>query len=181
MTHNPGRTILNQDMDDAVKRIVERFELEPHPEGGFYREVYRSTTKLDHPGIPAGSKAERSAGTLIYFLLSGGDFSAFHRVRSSDEIWHLYAGGPLEIFVIDDAGQLERRVLTTDVSAGEPTTMIPAGNWQSARLAAGADWALGGCTVAPGFDYEDFEMPPAAELLARYPAHERTIRMLTRG
>lgn len=168
-------------MDDAVRRIVERFRLEPHPEGGYFREVYRSPLRLDHPGIPPGDDARRSAGTLIYFLLSGSDFSAFHRVRHSDEIWHLYAGGPLELFVIDDAGRLEERLITCDLSAGEPTTIIPAGNWQSARLAAGADWALGGCTVSPGFQYEDFEMPPAAKLLALYPEHEGTIRALTRA
>ncbi|HEY5665349.1 MAG TPA: cupin domain-containing protein [Gammaproteobacteria bacterium] len=168
-------------MDDAVKRIVERFNLVPHPEGGYFREVYRSTMRLDHPAVPQGVAPERSAGTLIYFLLSGADFSAFHRVRWSDEVWHLYAGGPLEIFVIDADGGLERRELTTDLMQGEPTTMIPAGSWQSARLAPGADWALGGCSVAPGFDYEDFEMPPAAELLELFPEHSATITELTRG
>jgi predicted cupin superfamily sugar epimerase len=167
-------------MDDAVRRIVERFNLVPHPEGGYFREVYRSSMKLDHPDVPEGIAPARSAGTLIYFLLSGADFSAFHRVRWSDEVWHLYAGGPLEIFVIDENGELERRVLTTDLNEGEPTTMIQAGNWQSARLAPGASWALGGCTVSPGFDYEDFEMPEAAALLALYPEHEAVIRELTR-
>jgi hypothetical protein len=167
-------------MDDEVRRIVERFELVPHPEGGFFREVYRSPLRIEHAGVPQGSKRDRSAGTLIYFLLSGDDFSAFHRVRFSDEVWHLYAGGPLELFVIDSLGQLEHRRLTTDVMQGQPTTLIPAGCWQSARLAAGAPWALGGCSVAPGFDYEDFEMPPAAELLERFPAHEAAIRQLTR-
>lgn len=167
-------------MDDAVKRIVERFELVPHPEGGFFREVYRAAARVTHPGVPQGFEPERSAGTLIYFLLSGDAFSAFHRVRWSDEIWHLYAGGPLEIFVIDGGGKLDRRLLTNDLSRGEPTTLIPAGAWQSARLAAGAPWALGGCTVAPGFVYDDFEMPPAAELLERFPEHEAAIRELTR-
>ena len=168
-------------MDDAVKRIVERFDLVPHPEGGYFREVYRSSIELDHPGVPEGLRPSRSAGTLIYFLLSGADFSAFHRVRWSDEIWHLYAGGPLELCVIDAEGALERRILTTDLTEGEPTTIIPAGHWQSARLTPGASWALGGCTVAPGFDYEDFEMPPAADLLSLYPEYEAIIRELTRS
>jgi predicted cupin superfamily sugar epimerase len=167
-------------MDDTVRRIVERFELVPHPEGGYFREVYRSATRLEHPGIPAGVPAERTAGTLIYFLLSGKDFSAFHRVRFSDEIWHLYAGGPLELHLIDADGRLERRELTSNVLEGEPTAMVPAGTWQSARLAEGASFALGGCSVAPGFDYEDFEMPTAGELIKRYPRHEATIRSLTR-
>jgi predicted cupin superfamily sugar epimerase len=167
-------------MDDAVKRIVERFALVPHPEGGHFREVYRSAMKIDHPGVPGGTPVERAAGTLIYFLLSGDEFSAFHRVRFSDEIWHLYAGGPLEISVIDAGGRLEQRVVTTDLAAGEPITVIPAGYWQAARLASGARWALGGCSVSPGFEYDDFEMPPAAELVERFPAHESAIRALTR-
>jgi hypothetical protein len=168
-------------MDDPVKRIVERFELEPHPEGGYFREVYRASMQLDHPGIPDREACQRPAATLIYFLLSGDDFSALHRVRHSDEVWHLYAGGPLEITVIDERGRLGVRELTTDLGVGEPTTMIPAGSWQSARLAPGAAWALGGCSVAPGFDYRDFEMPAAGELLALFPEHEATIRQLTRG
>jgi predicted cupin superfamily sugar epimerase len=167
-------------MDDAVKRIVERFRLEPHPEGGHFREVYRSSMKFEHPGIPEGLDAQRSAGTLIYFLLSGKEFSAFHRVRYSDEIWHLYAGGPLEIFVIGSDGRLARRDLSTELTTGEPTTMVTAGSWQSARLAPGAAWALGGCTVAPGFDYDDFEMPAADTLIARFPSHADLIRLLTR-
>jgi len=168
-------------MDDAVKRIVERFKLVPHPEGGFFREVYRSTVKIEHPGVPGHAQAERAAGTLIYFLLSGKDFSAFHRVRWSDEIWHLYAGGPLEIVVIDAAGDLDRRILTTDLAAGEPTTVIPAGTWQSARPLSGASWALGGCSVSPGFEYADFEMPGRQEMVARYPQHATIIGELTRS
>ena len=108
------------------------------------------------------------------------DVSAFHRVRFSDEIWHLYAGGPLDLHLIDAGGRLVRRRLTSDVLEGEPTAVVPAGTWQSARLAAGARFALGGCSVAPGFEYEDFEMPPAAELIGRFPNHAAIIRELTR-
>lgn len=167
-------------MDEVVRRIVERFALEPHPEGGFFREVYRSSTSLDHPGIESRAASQRAAGTLIYYLLSGTDFSAFHRVRHSDEIWHLYAGGPIDIFVIDADGQLDRRQLTTDISNGQPTTVVPADRWQSARLAAGSAWAFGGCSVAPGFDFADFELPSLDFLLEHFPQHETTIRELTR-
>ena len=167
-------------MDDEIRQIVERFQLEPHPEGGYFREIYRSPMKLRHPNIAADADSERTAGTLIYFLLSGTDFSAFHRVRHSDEIWHMYAGGPIEIFTINARGELARHTLTNDLLRGQPTLLVPADTWQSARLAPGARWALGGCTVSPGFDYEDFEMPAAAELLASFPQHEPTIRMLTR-
>ena len=168
-------------MDDAAKRLVERFELVPHPEGGYFREVYRSPLELKHPDVPEGLDAKRASGTLIYFLLSGDDFSAFHRVRWSDEIWQLYGGGPVELYVIDKTGTLECRTLTTNLDQGQPAAVVPAGAWQSARLADGAAWAFGGCSVAPGFEFEDFEMPPATELLERYPEHAATIRKLTRA
>jgi predicted cupin superfamily sugar epimerase len=167
-------------MQDPVKKIVERFKLVPHPEGGFFREVYRSPLAIDHPGIDAGTNPHRSGSTHIYFLLAGSDFSAFHRVRCSDEIWHLYAGGPLELHTLDDARRHEKRVLTNDLDGGEPAHVVPAGRWQAARLAAGSNWAFCGCTVAPGFDFAYFEMPPAKALIATHPTHERIIRELTK-
>ncbi len=167
-------------MNDVVQRIVARLRLEPHPEGGFFREVYRSSVRLDHPTIPNGVERARSAGSLIYFLLAGRDFSAFHRVKWTDEIWHLYAGGPLELHTIDAESRYAKRVLTSDLDIGEPTALVAAGCWQAARLAPGVEWALGGCTVAPGFEFADFQMPPAAELIATHPAHAAIIRELTR-
>lgn len=167
-------------MDETVRRIVEKFELIRHPEGGYFREVYRSKLQIRHPEIPAERDASRCAATLIYFLLSGAEFSAFHRVRWTDETWHLYAGGPVELHTIDAADTHRQRRLTTDLENGEPTALVPAGAWQAARLAPGAAWAFGGCTVSPGFDFADFEMPPAAELLATHGRHEAIIRELTR-
>ena len=167
-------------MDPAARRIVERFNLEPHPEGGYFREVYRSTLRVPHPGIPAGHEVERRTGTLIYFLLEGESFSAFHRVRWSDELWHLYSGGPIELNVIDPAGTHSRHVLSSDFGAGEPTAVIPAGHWQAAALGGDTTWAFGGCTVSPGFEFADFEMPPAETLIAEFPQHEGLIRTFTR-
>jgi predicted cupin superfamily sugar epimerase len=168
-------------MQDPVKKIIERFSLRPHPEGGFFREVYRSPVAIDHPDIDDGTRPRRSASTHIYFLLSGDDFSAFHRVRASDEIWHLYAGGPLELHTLDDEQRYAKHVLTHDVDQGEPAHIVPAGVWQAARLATNGSCAFCGCTVAPGFDFADFDMPPASELVATHPAHERIIRELTKG
>lgn len=153
----------------------------PHPEGGWFREVWRSPLAVEHPAVPAGQTSRRCGGTLIYFLLSGQDFSAFHRVRWTDELWHLYAGGPLELHTIDAERLHTRRVLTSDLDRGEPTALVPAGHWQAARLAANARWAFGGCTVAPGFEFEDFDMPPAEVLIAEYAEHARIIRELTRA
>jgi hypothetical protein len=166
-------------MQIPVERIVERFELKPHPEGGYFREVYRSSLTLDHPGIE-GRDARRCGGTLIYYLLAAGQFSAFHRVRWTDEIWHLYAGGPLELHLLDERSRYTKSVLTADFAQGEPTSIVPAGCWQAARLAPGSAWAFGGCTVAPGFEFADFQMPRAQELLDAHPAHGRIIRELTR-
>lgn len=168
-------------MNDPVRRIVERFELIPHPEGGYFKEVYRSDLTITHPGVPGPHDATRRAGTLIYFLLQDREFSAWHRVRWTDEVWHIYAGGPLELHVIDADGRYERRLLTTELLEGEPTSVIPAGCWQAARLVHGTGWALGGCSVAPGFDFADFEMPAGAELKRRFPSHEGIIDELTRS
>jgi uncharacterized protein len=167
-------------MNATVEKIVKRFELEPHPEGGFFREVYRSPLRVAHPAVPATAPNERCGGTLIYFLLGPDDFSAFHRVRWTDEIWHLYAGGPIELHLLTPDGAHVARTLASDLDRGEPVTIVPAGWWQAARLAPGCAWAFGGCTVAPGFEFADFEMPPRQNLLARYPDHAEIIAALTR-
>ncbi len=159
--------------------IIRRLDLQPHPEGGYYRETYRATMNVQHPALPAGQPTSRSAGTSIYFLLAAPDFSAFHRV-TSDETWHWYAGDPLELHLIHPPGRYEQRLLTTDLARGEPQTTVLAGCWQAARVAAGGAWSLGGCTVAPGFDFADFELPPAATIIAEHPAHEPIIRALTK-
>ena len=162
-------------LDETAQRIIRRFDLRPHPEGGFFREVYRSDVGMQHPDLPGGESARRSCSTFIYYLLSAGQFSALHRVKRADEIWHLYAGGPLELHVIDDEGNYRLLTLTTRVEDGEPTAVVPAGWWQAARLPPGTPWAFGGCTVAPGFDFADFEMPRGEELLARFPQHASLI------
>lgn len=168
-------------MDEAAAEIVRRFDLQPHPEGGFYREVYRAELAVSHPALPADRRAERASATFIYYMLIGDQFSAFHRVLWSDEIWHLYAGGPLELHLIDRAGIHGARRITSALDDGEPTAVVPAGCWQAARLAPGAGWAFGGCTVAPGFDFADFEMPGAGDLIRAYPEHEALVRELTRS
>ncbi len=167
-------------MRDAVQQIIERFALVPHPESGYFREVFRSNIEVERLRGSAARATRRCGGTLIYFLLAGRDFSALHRLRGSDEIWQLYAGGPLELHTLDDAGHVCTR-LSADLAAGEPAAIVPAGRWQAARLAPGAEFAFCGCTVAPGFDFADYDMPPARELIAEHPRHERLIRELTRG
>lgn len=133
--------------------LVTALGLKPHPEGGFYREVFRSREVVN----PADRRGDRSALTTIYFLLTESSYSRWHRVRS-DEVWHLYEGGPLEVMELD----AECRELTThtlravDAVGSRPVHTVTAGTWQAARSVG--PYALMGCTVGPGFDFADFEL-----------------------
>ncbi|MCC5875569.1 MAG: cupin domain-containing protein [Candidatus Sumerlaeia bacterium] len=160
----------------SSKEFIEVLGLQSHPEGGAFREVYRSSDQVIHPA----SGESRSTSTAIYFLLQKGEFSAFHRV-TSDETWHLYSGGALELHLILDTGLHHVHRLGMDLAAGErPQLTIPAGVLQAAIPAPGVDHALCGCTVAPGFDFADFTMPARGELLKSHPQHREIITRLTR-
>jgi predicted cupin superfamily sugar epimerase len=160
-------------MNDTARAIILELGLAPHPEGGFYRETFRARLPIDTP------HGMRAACTAIYFLLPAGSFSAFHRVRS-DEVWHHYGGDPVALHVID-RGAYSVVLLGRDLASGErPQHVVEAGTWQAA-VPAGADYALCGCTVAPGFDFADFEMPTRAQLCAECPELRAIIEKLTRG
>ena len=135
----------------------EALNLLPHPEGGFFAETFRASDVVLHPGTtPVG--LQRAASTAIYYLLPPGASSAWHRV-CSDEAWHHYDGGALELLMQSPDGENARVVLGTDINAGQrPQAIVPAGWWQSARPLEREGWVLCGCTVAPGFDFADFEM-----------------------
>jgi predicted cupin superfamily sugar epimerase len=156
--------------------IIRELRLLPHPEGGHYRETFRGEAlPFELPG-----RGVRSASTAIYFLLAGADFSAFHRVRS-DEVWHHYAGDALELHCLDPVRGHERVVLGSRIAEGErPQHVILAGQYQAARLTT-AGYALCGCTVAPGFDFADFELPSRAELTRVFPSEAPLIAALTRS
>jgi uncharacterized protein len=129
----------------TAAELIDLLDLAPHPEGGWYRETWRSPPYADG----------RSAGTAIYYLLEAGQLSAWHRV-DADETWHFYGGEPLELSV-RDGQQTKRLVLGNDLAAQErPQLVVPAGVWQAARP-LGA-FSLVGCTVAPGFTFEGFEL-----------------------
>jgi uncharacterized protein len=156
--------------------IIDALGLVAHPEGGHYRETFRAELL---PGALPG-RGPRACSTAIYFLLAPGEFSAFHRVLS-DEVWHHYKGGALELLTIDAERRLQRAHLGTDLRAGElPQLVVRAGVWQAARP-LGDEAVLCGCTVAPGFDFADFSLPPRGELIALYPEHANVIATLTRG
>ncbi|MBN9162205.1 MAG: cupin domain-containing protein [Myxococcales bacterium] len=165
---------LTNELDPEAAKLVELLGLAPHPEGGWFRETWRSPLVLG--GLPHG--APRSASTSIYFLLPAGAFSALHRV-ASDEVWHHYDGDPLELHVLE--GRVHQTfILGRDLARGQrPQHVVPAGAWQAA-VPLGPRWALCGCTVSPGFDFADFEMPSREEMLQLLPDHVEIVKRLTR-
>ena len=137
--------------DDSAdpKALIERLQLEPHPEGGWFRETYRD----------APEEGGRGRMTAIYYLLEVGDVSAWHRVNDADEIWHFYAGAPLALTLSPDGHDAEARRLGPNLPAGEaPQILVPKGWWQTAESLG--RWTLVGCTVAPAFSFDGFEMAP---------------------
>ena len=142
---------------------VESLYLQPHPEGGYFRETYRATGEVSASSLGEGFSGPRSYATGIYYLLEQGDYSAFHRIRS-DEMWHFYAGGALEIHMLDASGH-SVALLGSDPSRGEVFQfVVPAGVWFASRPKAGVEYALVGCTVSPGFDFRDFELASTAQI-----------------
>lgn len=155
---------------------IKNLGLETHPEGGYYKETYRSGVSMTFDGITG----DRNVSTGIYFLLTSESFSAFHRIKS-DEMWHFYAGAPIGIFVILPDGVMQQISLGLDLEKGEtPQAVVPANCWFASRVMAPDDYTLVGCSVAPGFDFEDFEMANRETLSKDYPQHQKIITALTR-
>lgn len=162
------------------QELVEKLALLPHPEGGFYKETYRSELLIAKEALPEGFGGSRNCSTAIYYLLPAGAFSAFHRIRS-DEGWHFYDGLPLNVYVIHLDGKLEVIRLGRDVLNGETyQAVVPAGCWFASKPMGDAGYSLAGCTVSPGFDFADFEMADREHLINDYPQHSELIKELTR-
>lgn len=152
-----------------AQHYIKTLELLPHPEGGYYKETYRSSASLILP------QGERNYSTAIYFLLEDGNFSAFHKIKS-DELWHFYAGDVLEVIEITNDGKLK----ITELGPTNFQYGVPAGHWFGSRVKKGGTFSLVGCTVAPGFDFSDFEMAEREKLLHAFPQHKNIINSLTR-
>lgn len=167
--------------NNIAKHWIEKLQLEPHPEGGYFRQTYRSGVMIAREAMPPGFGGARAASTAIYFLLEDENFSAFHRLRS-DEMWHFYAGSPLVVEVIEPAGTRSTILLGDGPDAGHVfQAVVRAGRWFASHVADWNGWALVGCTVSPGFDFEDFEMAKREELVRQLPQHRELIERLTRG
>ena len=161
-------------------QYIKHLNLQPHPEGGFYVQSYRSADLLPSDALPERFKGDRPVSTAIFYLLEQGDFSSFHRIKS-DECWHFYAGSTLYIHVIENDGKYYRVKLGNLLLQGETFQfVVPAGAWFAAEPASGTGFALTGCTVAPGFDFNDFEMGDKAILASLFPKHHALINRLCR-
>lgn len=154
--------------EDNINSIVTKLELQPHPEGGYYKEVYRSEESILKSALPDRFMGERNYLTSIYFLLEEKSYSAFHRIQS-DELWYFHKGDPVEIHVITPEGQYYSIELGVDTLQA----FIPAQCWFAAKT-KGA-YSLVSCAVAPGFDFADFELAQKAKLLLIYPQHKTVI------
>ena len=168
---------------DELKRLL---HLEPHPrEGGWFRQTWKAEETLPAGALPAryaaGRTAGRAAGTAIYYLLEPNSFSEMHRLQS-DEVFHFYLGDAVEMLQLLPDGSGRRVLIGSNVAAGEsPQVVVPQGVWQGSRLVPGGRLALLGCTVSPGFEYEDYDSGRREELIQHWPEWRDLITDLTHG
>lgn len=159
---------------------IQKLSLRTHPEGGYYRQTYSASLVLAKQALPQDFTGPRPVSTAIYFLLEGKNFSAFHRLRS-DELWHFYIGTTLVVHVMEPNGQYSQIQLGGNAENGELLqAVVKAGCWFASQVKDGMSFALVGCTVAPGFDFADFELANREELAQHYPQHRALIEKLTR-
>ena len=165
----------------GARQWIDHLHLARHPEGGYYRETYRCKEGIAAAALPPRFGGDRAFCTAIYYLLEGDDFSAFHRIKQ-DEVWHFYDGAALTLHVLAADGSCRTHRLGRDLTAGElPQAVVVGGDLFAAAVSAADAYALVGCTVSPGFDFADFELPGRAELCRLYPQHSALIERFTRS
>jgi predicted cupin superfamily sugar epimerase len=167
-------------MGNNPQQLIHDLQLMAHPEGGYYKEIYRSSTVIAQSALPANFSGDRVCSTSILFLLPGNTFSAFHRIKS-DEIWHFYGGDTLAIYVIHPDGTGEILKLGTHFDVGESVQqVVKAGAWFASCCTQANGFSFVGCSVSPGFDFDDFEMANKNLLLKEFPAFQDWITQLCR-
>lgn len=166
-------------MKKTEEELIAFYQLLPHPEGGYFKETYRSIELISLTSLPARFLGKRCFSTAIYFLLIRDSFSAFHKIQS-DECWHFYTGDAVDIHVLHSNGIYELIKLGNDNIKGEQfQAIVPAGAWFASRT-TGA-YSLVGCTVSPGFDFDDFVLAKADELIHLFPEHSVLIQQFCRS
>lgn len=166
VNYNAFKKFVGQ-MEKTVKEIVSHYQLEPHPEGGFFRETYRSDITYETPS------GKRVASTAIIFLITKDSISHFHRL-TADECWHFYGGSPLRLLQISPEGNLKETKIGADIFNGEKLQhIVPSGDWFAST--SYGEYSLVGCTVAPGFEFDDFEMGKKKVLIDQFPQHREIL------
>jgi hypothetical protein len=161
----------------SAEDLIRIYDLKEHLEGGYFKEVYRSAEMIPQQALPSRYKGDRSFSTSIYFLLLSGTVSRLHRLVS-DEVWHFYLGAPLEVMQVSPDGKKQKVILGQWVTAGQRIQhAVPAGYWFGARPAAGSAYSFAGCTVAPGFDFADFELADPESLFRSFPELREELRL----
>ncbi|MBO6587382.1 MAG: cupin domain-containing protein [Gracilimonas sp.] len=165
----------------TIEKLITRFDLQKHPEGGYFKETYRSEGVIPETVFPDLFEGSRNYCTGIYFLLTSDTFSAFHRIRQ-DEMWHFYQGSPLTIHMISPDGNYSKQVVGSDFDNGElPQFTVPKEYWFAAEVNQADSYSFVGCTVSPGFDFQDFELAAEESLSRKFSKHKDLISRLTRG
>ncbi len=173
-----AKTILWVIKMKSARYWIKKLNLLQHPEGGYYREIYRSAEKIRKDSLPVRFEGSRCFSTSIYYLLQGREVSYLHRIKS-DEVWHFYQGSPLAIHLFRGDGSYLLLKLGNDFEKGQVfQAVVPSGTWFGAEVMNQDSYSLVGCSVAPGFDFADFELGQREELLALYPQHREIIEKL---
>ncbi|MEP3209701.1 MAG: cupin domain-containing protein [Maribacter sp.] len=167
-------------MNNSLENLIAELRLKPHPEGGYFRETYRSKEEIPREVLDAKYSGSRNVSTCIYFLLTSYNFSAFHKINQ-DEIWHFYDGSPIRLHIISEAGVYANQLIGIDIQNGQvPQFVVKGGSWFAAEVAFPNAYSFIGCTVAPGFSFEDFTLGTSAELIHMFPKNKDVIERLTR-
>ena len=168
-------------MTKTAKHWIDHLGLQAHPEGGFFKETYRSQSKIKHEDLGGGFLGDRNVSTAIYYLLQNDNYSAWHRIKS-DEMWHFYDGtSALHIHTLTETGYHIMKLGNNPEKGEELQLVVPANTWFAASLVMPGAYALVGCTVAPGFDFADFEMASKENLLAEFPNEKDAVEQLLLG
>ena len=163
----------------TAQQIITKFNLTEHPEGGYYKETYRSNGIIQNEHLAPEFVGDRNYATCIYFLLTSNKFSAFHKINQ-DESWHFYKGDSLKLHMISPDGDYSFVMIGNNLEQDEqPQFVVPAGYWFAAEVLTKNAYAFTGCTVAPGFDFNDFELPKREELIQLFSQHSKIITKLT--
>lgn len=163
----------------TINDLISIYDLQSHPEGGFFKETYRDARLISQQSLPKEFSGDRHISTAIYFLIPKDKKSHLHRIKS-DEVWHFYLGGPMTLTQISPEGNLEKITLGQDIKSGQKLQhVVPSGYWFGAYSNPESDFSFVGCTVAPGFDFADFEMGDRDQLLKLFPQAREEIFFLT--